>query len=67
VLSYRLTLAFRFAPPTVGYLTLGITDASIVGFPLRAAELNLLLSLNRKVQKEEEHPRRMSLSKLFAL
>ena len=27
---------------------LGITDASIVGFPLRAAELNLLLSLLRR-------------------
>ena len=27
---------------------LGITDASIVGFPLRAAELNLLLSLLRQ-------------------
>ena len=31
-------------------LTLGITQASLVDFPLRAVELNLLLSLNRSLQ-----------------
>ena len=30
-------------------LTFGITQASLVDFPLRAVELNLLLSLNRSL------------------